>query len=361
MALGLPSISIKFIQEGITAISRGSRGIVAMMVKETKAIAPVTIVDVTDIPAEVSTDNKMLITNALIGNTKAPLKLELFVINGEMTLEKALSHFENTKFDYLCYPAAADEDKTAIVTWIKAQRNLGNMVKAVLANQAADYEGIINVTQNGVVVGDKTYTDAEFTARVAGLIAGTDLRMATTYASVPEVTDIPSETRTKTAERVGKGEFILFKEAGRIKVARGVNSLTTVSDTVTTDVQSKGDLFQKIKTVDIMDLIANDIRATARDAYIGKLSNSFDNKVLLMSAIHGYFDGLINDGLVEKNTVEVDIDMEEQKKYLKSKGVNLATMSDREIREANTGDQVFIAVRCKILDAIESISIRVFI
>ena len=53
--------------------------------------------------------------------------------------------------------------------------------------------------------------------------------------------------------------------------------------------------------------------------------------------------------------------MEEQKKYLKSKGVNLATMSDREIREANTGDQVFIAVRCKILDAIESISIRVFI
>ena len=80
-----------------------------------------------------------------------------------------------------------------------------------------------------------------------------------------------------------------------------------------------------------------------------------------MSAIHGYFDGLINDGLVEKNTVEVDIDMEEQKKYLKSKGVNLAAMSDKEIREANTGDQVFIAVKCKILDAIESISIRCFI
>ena len=361
MALGLPSISIKFMQEGITAISRGSRGIVAMIIKEESPMDPVTIADVTDIPTDVSADNKRLITNALIGNTKAPLKLELYVINGEMTLETALSHFENTKFDYLCYPAAGDEDKKAVVTWIKSQRGLGNMVKAVLANEAADYEGVINVTQDGVVVGDKTYTAAEFTARVAGLIAGTDLRMATTYSSVPEVDDIPAETRAKTAERVGKGEFILFKEAGRIKVARGVNSLTTVSDTVTTDVQSKGDLFQKIKTVDIMDLIANDIRATARDAYIGKLSNSFDNKVLLMSAIHGYFDGLINDGLVEKNTVEVDIDMEEQKKYLKSKGVNLATMSDKEIREANTGDQVFIAVKCKILDAIESISIRCFI
>ena len=134
--------------------------------------------------------------------------------------------------------------------------------------------------------------------------------MSTTYTSVPEVDLIPYESRTETTEKVGKGEFILYKESGRIKVARGVNSLTTVSDTTVTDIQSKGDLFQKIKTVDIMDLIANDIRKTARDAYIGKLSNSYDNKVLLITAIHGYFDGLINDGLVEKNTVKVDIDME---------------------------------------------------
>ena len=361
MALGLPSISIKFIQEGITAISRGSRGIVAMIIKEEKAISPATIVDVTDIPSDVTDNNKQLITNALIGNTSAPLRLELYIISGELTLQNALSHFENTQFDYLCYPSAVDEDKTAIVTWVKSQRNLGNMVKAVLANETADYEGIINVTQSEVVVGEKTYTAAEFTARVAGLIAGTDLRMSTTYTSVPEVDLIPYESRAETTEKVGKGEFILYKESVRIKVARGVNSLTTVSDTTVTDIQSKGDLFQKIKTVDIMDLIANDIRKTARDAYIGKLSNSYDNKVLLITAIHGYFDGLINDGLVEKNTVTVDIDMEEQKKYLKSNGVSISTMSDQQIREANTGDQVFIAVECKILDAIESISIRCFI
>ena len=361
MALGLPSITIRFIQEGITAISRGERGIVAMIIKEEKSIDPITLADITDIPSDVTENNKLLITNALIGNTKSPLRLELYTISGELTLQDALSHFESTQFDYLCYPSAGEEDKTAIVTWIKAQRNLGNMVKAVLANQSADYEGIINVTQDGVVVGAKTYTAAEFTARVAGLIAGTDLRMSTTYASIPEVTSIPYEARTATASKVGNGEFVLFKEAGRIKVARGVNSLTSVSDTTVTDVMAKGDLFQKIKTVDIMDLIANDIRRTARDTYIGKLSNSYDNKVLLIAAIHGYFDGLVNDGLVEKNTVEVNIDMEEQKKYLKSNGVNITAMTEQEIKEANTGDQVFIAARCRILDAIESINIRVFI
>lgn len=247
MALGLPSISIKFIQEGITAISRGSRGIVAMIIKEEKAISPATIVDVTDIPSDVTDNNKQLITNALIGNTSAPLRLELYIISGELTLQDALSYFENTQFDYLCYPSAVDEDKTAIVTWVKSQRNLGNMVKAVLANETADYEGIINVTQNGVVVGEKTYTAAEFTARVAGLIAGTDLRMSTTYTSVPEVDLIPYESRTETTEKVGKGEFILYKESGRIKVARGVNSLTTVSDTTVTDIQVKVIYFKKLR------------------------------------------------------------------------------------------------------------------
>lgn len=247
MALGLPSISIKFIQEGITAISRGSRGIVAMIIKEEKAISPATIVDVTDIPSDVTDNNKQLITNALIGNTSAPLRLELYIISGELTLQDALSYFENTQFDYLCYPSAVDEDKTAIVTWVKSQRNLGNMVKAVLANETADYEGIINVTQSRVVVGEKTYTAAEFTARVAGLIAGTDLRMSTTYTSVPEVDLIPYESRTETTEKVGKGEFILYKESGRIKVARGVNSLTTVSDTTVTDIQVKVIYFKKLR------------------------------------------------------------------------------------------------------------------
>ena len=75
MALGLPSISVKFIQEGITAIQRGARGIVAMIVKESTPLAPVTIADVTDIPEGITENNKQLIINALIVNTNAPLRL----------------------------------------------------------------------------------------------------------------------------------------------------------------------------------------------------------------------------------------------------------------------------------------------
>ena len=88
---------------------------------------------------------------------------------------------------------------------------------------------------------------------------------------------------------------------------------------------------------------------------------SIASRILHLTAIHGYMDGLVTDGLVEKNTVAVEIDIEEQRNFLKSTGVEVTKMSDQEIKEANTEDKVFIAVRCRILDAIESISIRVFI
>ena len=354
MTLGLPSVNIQFIQEGMTAIKRGSRGVVALILKESTSISPITITSVTDIPSEINAKNKQLITNALIGNTNSPLKVELFVISGDVTIDKALEYFDNTYFDYLAYPEASEAEKTSIVTAIKAMRDEGLMRKAVLSVNDADYEGIINVTQSGVVVGDTTYTAGEFTARVAGLIAGTDLRISTTYANLPEVDSIPYERREATETKVGNGEFVLMKESGKIKVARGITSLTTTTD-------GKGELFQKIKTCDIMDLIANDIKATARDSYLGKYSNNYDNKCLLISAIRGYLEKLVIDGLVERNSISVDIDMDSQRAYLKGIGVNLTDLSDQEIKEYNTGDKVFISVSCKILDAIEEISIRVFV
>ena len=355
MAQGLPSINISFQQEGISAIKRGSRGIVALILKDNEVVAPCTVFDVTDIPSELSEDNKDLISQSLIGNTNAPKRVELFVLGADDELSNALDYFEVTKFDYLAYPMAEAEDKASIKSWIKALRdNEGIMAKVVLAKENADHEGIINVTQDGVVIGGKTYNADKFTARVAGLIAGTDLRISATYTNLSDVTEIPFEKRVATSEKITNGEFVLFKEAGKIKVARGVNSLVSTSE-------EKGEAFQKIKLVDIMDLISNDIRETARENYLGKYANSYDNKCLLTTAISGYFDGLVNDGLVERDTVEVGIDLEAQKAYLKSVGTDITEWTEQQIKEANTGDKVFISVKCKILDAIEEINVKVVI
>ena len=355
MALGLPSVNIAFKQEGITAIQRGNRGIVALVLRDEKALGKYTVYDISDCPSELSEANRRYVLDTLIGNTNAPLKVELFVLSNEEEIEKALNHFEDTQFDYICSPYFTSQENTQVSTWIKALRdNDGVMVKAVLANTKADHEGVINFATDNIVTEHKTYSVAEFTPRIAGLIAGTSLRIATTYANLSDVLEVPYISKVDATEKVGQGELVIFKQSGEYRIARGVNSLTTVSDV-------KGEAFQKIKLVDIMDLMTSDIRKTCHKSYIGKYANSYDNKCILMTAIEGYLDQLVMDGLLEKDTIKVSIDMEAQKTYLKSIGVDMSEMSEQEIKEYNTRDKIFIAIKCKILDAIEEISLRVFI
>lgn len=351
MALGLPSVNIVFKQEGMTAIERGERGIVALVLKDSKALGGHTVYDITDCPQELSEANRKYVIDALIGNTNAPLRVELFVLGSEGEVTEALEYFENTKFDYICSPYFTTQENTEVSTWIKALRdNEGVMVKAVLANTEADHEGIINFATDNIVTEHKTYTTVEFTPRIAGLIAGTSLKIATTYANIPEIVSVPYEKKNTTAEKIGEGKLVIFKQSGEYRIARGVNSLTTTSEV-------KGEAFQKIKLVDIMDLMTNDIRQTCHKSYIGKYANSYDNKVILMTAIEGYLDQLVLEGLIERGSIKVEIDMEAQKAYLKSVGIDISEMREQEIKEANTRDKVFIAIRCKILDAIEEINL----
>ena len=92
--LGMPSVTISFIEAGIEAIQRSQRGIVALLLEESqetieklltdhtgsdeettiKAITnPFTVYTTDDIPTELTDDNKDYITKCLIGYTKSPL------------------------------------------------------------------------------------------------------------------------------------------------------------------------------------------------------------------------------------------------------------------------------------------------
>ena len=122
---------------------------------------------------------------------------------------------------------------------------------------------------------------------------------------------------------------------------------------MTTLTQGKNTQFQKIKIVDTMDMIENDIRMTCEDSYLGKYANSYDNKCLLLSAIGNYFDGLINESILQSYTIEIDIDA--NRSYLKGKGVDVDKMSEDEIKTANTGSFVYMKATLSILDAIEDI------
>lgn len=355
--MGLPNIIINFKTVGTTAIKRGNRGIVAIILKDSNINGVKVLNSVTDIPENLSAGNREYVERAFLGGISVPKEIIVYGIAEESTeYTEALNYFATSKFDYLvCPPDVTTELATNVSTWVKSQRDsFDKKIKAVLPNVAADYEGIINFDTTDIKVGSNTYTSAQYCSRIAGILAGTPLTMASTFTVLNEVEDVPRLNKTETDNAIDSGKLILYHDGEKVKIARGINSLNTTT-------QDKGDAFKKIKIVDIIDMIHDDIKTTANDSYIGKVANSYDNKCLLIAAIQGYYSQLETDGLLDKGKSTIEIDIEAQTNYLIGKGVDVSEMSEYEIKSANTDDKVFLTSSVKPLDAIEEITLNVII
>ena len=385
--MSAPSINISFIEKAISAITRGERGIVMLWVKDSlpaPAINPATVITESDIPSSLKDSTVEQVKLAMIGYTNAPKKVLVYSMGiaddaeeaaVESGYKKAMEAAETIKFDYLAIPTVETDGKAQdVATWVKTMRTVKKKkIKAVLPNTAADNEGVINFTteksiktenvtgKNGArEIVDTQYTAEQYCARIAGLIAGTPMTIACTYAPLPELSDCTRLNDLDTP--VDKGEFIIFYDGEKVKIVRGVNSFITTVD-------GKGDSFKKIKIVEAMDMINDDITKTAQDSYLGKYANTYSNKCLLISAISAYFAQLKKDGII--SSYSVNLDAEAIRNYLKGKGLK-ATLddgtvkevdecSDEEIVTADTGANVFLTGTVKILDAIEDITMPIYI
>ena len=353
--LTAPNISVTFTELGISAIQRGDKGVVAIIVRDAVQMAPFAISMATLVPDTLGRKNQDYIKRAFTGYINPPKKVIVYVAPEEddEDLSGALAYMGTQELDYLVGPpdcTAAEAE--AIASWVKSLRAMACVKhKVVLPHYTADNYAVVNFDAEDMEAGEIVYTTAGYCSRMAGLLAGTPMKISATYAPLPELTNVKRLTREEQDEAVGAGKLILVWDGRKVKVSRAVNSFVTTID-------GMGDSFKKIKIVEIMDLIRTDITATAEDSYIGKYANTYDNKLLLITAIRGYFQGLERDSLVQPGFT-VDIDVEAQAKFLTSKGVDTSAMSEREIREADTGTWVFILIRCKILDAIEDIDINI--
>ena len=140
------------------------------------------------------------------------------------------------------------------------------------------------------------------------------------------------------------GGAILFTGLEKDSFPLSVNSLTTVTQEDTEDLK-------KIKILAIQDLITTDITDTINKSYVGNYSNSYDNKCLLITAIKGYLSQLEKKGYIEKDKSVMEINVEKQRAYLESTGVDTTEMDDQAVKEANTGSRVFLKGSVSILDA----------
>lgn len=361
--MGLPDIVIEFSKKAVTAIKSGTLGVVGIILKDDKNKGAMVLRGVDEIPSgdsAFSTANTAYIERAFKG---APSKVIIYTLPKDAEdYKEAFKYFSTVKVNYLCgAPDISKAEAEAFSTWIKGVRK--NSIRrpvAILPDIKADDKAVISFKVANLTATDKIeveeeqFTEAEYCSRIAGLIAGLDLRVSSTFKPLSEVTMIPIADDEEVDALVDAGYLTLYNDGERVVIARGVNSLTTVSEVDTEDLK-------KIKILAIQDLIETDIYSTINQSYIGNYSNSYDNKCLLITAIKGYLRGLEategGKGYLKADSSTIEINVSKQKQYLESIGVDTSDMDEQAIKEANTGSYVFLKGTISILDAIEDVDI----
>lgn len=296
-----------------------------------------------------------------------------------ITQATALKEIGDLQFNWIAHPTGTATDQADLADWIKLKRKNDNKkFKAVVSHVEADSEGVCNFTTEKIRVvnpaytealtevgGDaelvdsdiakyNTYTSTEYTARIMGALAGIGLDRSATYFQLPEIVDCARYENID--DHINRGELCLIDErdGNGVKIARGCNSLTTFT-------AQRGEDFRYIRIVEATDLIADDISQTFKKDYVGKVLNSYENKMLFISAINVYLKQLETQQVLDNAaTAEnyVELDLQAHREWAALHNIAVDEYSEQQLRELNTGVNVFLTGRIFVLNAMEDLELH---
>lgn len=356
---GLPTLTITFQRAAEDTTSQLKSGVVGVIVRDAEANGVYQLISPTLIPSELGADNIAHIKGAFEGSDRGqPGKVVLLVIatgtEDTSNLEAGLPLLEGVAVDYLAGPPDVTADELTVLTdWVKAQRKAYKPVKLVRPYRSAGSNdmGIIEVDETGMKDKDGAVTAAEFCARLAGILAGIPVSMSATNVAIPELASVTSRTKEEQEEAIKAGKLILIHDGIQAKIARAVNSLTTIPTGGSTD-------WSKIKIVQGMDTISYYLHSTIDSSYVGRYANTYDNKQLLVAAIQDYLTYLEAANVLASGSSFVEVDYEGQLKWLTDNKVDTSGMSRQQVLEAQTGSWVFLRCGGRLVDAMEDFTIN---
>lgn len=347
--MGLPEIHIEFEEKKTNFIHRLGRGMVAIAFVDAAYTTPKTVVcddaaevatAVNDLPSEKKTVVEAEMVRAL---NRGAAKAIAVCAKDVTTVESALSA---QKFNYLAIGNLQASDQTTLVTWAKARGFMCGRHFIVIGNH-----GLANSADAHVVALDgQNLKDAECTtAALAGVFAGLSQQSGTYYVMNPNCDGTGFATREQADSDVDKGIVTVFFDGEKAKISRAV---TTYYAT-----EPKSPL-AKIRNVDTMNMIKDDIKESFENDYVGKVPNSYANKMTLIGMINQmYLDGLKGDVLNPDYDNAVDIDVEAHKRLAKSEDAVVSEMSEMDLRRYDTGSVVYLAGTICFLDTMEDLTI----
>ena len=344
-----PSISIAFKTLATTAIQRSERGTVCLILKDKKATGKwYTFKTIADVESKNwDAENIKYINLAM---HYGAFKVLVRVVQNDEGTDKVLKDLEMRKFNWLTYPQALEAEDQTVVNWVKQQFGntgpIGKTVKYVssFANNT-DHVAIVELANGGTyksIYGD--FTAQEYTAAIAGLIAGMPINRSADNHIMDDLKEVENYE-----PKLGK--FSLYTDEDVIRVNYGVNSKTTFDSTWKKDTK-------KIKVVEGMCFIVDDIRDTFKKYWVGNYISDYDNKMNFCSNITKvYFKEMSPNVLNGDYDNKVEIDIEAQKKAIITDGLKTDGMTDLEILQYPTGDEVYLTGDVRFVDTMASLSL----
>ena len=349
--MGLPVISVEFKKLAATALTRSVRGILAVVIQDatsdvswtSKAFTSLDEVDA----KEFSTENYKILSRAFLA---APYQVIVVRVGSEGTMENAQAILDKLSYNWVC--AVPTNFQSGLVTYVKSINTPRRIrkVKALVYNQAsADDMHIVSVANGNVTMkGGDNVTMTNYLPRLAGLLAACPMDQSVTYADLDDLESVADVSNLDTS--IDGGSLCLFRDDNVIRIARGVNTLQTVSGDVTEDMK-------KIAVVEAMDLIQEDIIRTFKTYYLGKRKNTADNQALFIADVSSYLRALAEEGVVNKDeAISVSVDVAAMRAAWENAGVSTAEMSDAQVKKKPYRAQVFVAAKAHILDAMEDMT-----
>ncbi|MDD4390317.1 MAG: phage tail sheath C-terminal domain-containing protein [Eubacteriales bacterium] len=356
----LPSIEVIFKQLAGTLIERSERGVAILIVrddtdssfdyKEYKNITAVEA-DRTKYTAANLQYIKDIFNFAL--NRVAIVRIDTAVD----TISDALTALEaNIKTGWITIADGATEDFATLASWIKSKELERKTYKAVTYKAAVtDCKHIVNFYNDNVTFVDARgqVTGEKYGPSLIGILASCNIRRGSTYFECANLTRVTEAADNEAA--VADGKFILVNDVDKVKIALGINSMTT------TDGINNTEDMKFIDTVEAMDLINDDISAVFKNEYLGKYKNNYDNQVLFISSINTYFKQLANDYILDNNYAnKVDVDVEAQRlAWLGVGKLEAETWDDQTVKNNSFKRTVYLAGDIKILGSMENLKFTV--
>lgn len=362
--LGLPIFDVEFKRKSDTFIQRGTQGIVCAIVQDSKLEKNKIheyrkFKDVMKDESKLDEKTKKLLKLIFKSDFRKLIVVSVADLNGDYEsneeLQEALNTIKFIKWNYLVLPGLNKKNNESIVKFVEKYRDFYRPARAILANYT-DSEGvgkkfIYNFTTDNVKSEGEVYSASEYTCRIAGILAGD--RFSITGYELDDVTS--ADIKDNPDEAVKKGEIFIVTDGDDFSISRGITSLIKPGKDDIAD-------FKKIRIVETADTIYEDIKVTWKKKFKGKYMGTYKNKLVFFAAVRNYLAALEKISILDdRGENKLEIDIEENERYLRELGKNVDEMTDAEIKEANTGSYLLAKGNLLIADALEDLKISFYL